>query len=286
VYVIVDSLLPTAAMTFTLDVQVADAPVPANDGPDADGIPQPASPAAIQGTTVGANDDYDPTAAGCGGVALPGADVAYLFVLADGGFATFDVTHAVGFMPTLWLTTDRADPTKCVAAGGSFLKFENTSGAPMPLYLIVDSATAGAVGDFDLEAEVGPASVTFGPCDPATFVNACAAEGQPALVTCDPGKGVLTAVDCDGLCRDNGADSGVCHAFTTPGYVRSSCLCDYTCTAAAVEFQCTNGYYTNCTCGAADPCAWKADGSCNEFCAIEYPGDHFTDPVEDCPPAP
>ncbi len=284
VYVIVDSLLPVADMTFDLTLAIDPVTTPANDGPDAAGIPTLTSGQTTPGTLVGAHNDYDPTVTGCGTRALAGLDVVYKAVVQPGDFAAFDITHVVGFAPALWITTDLADPTKCVAAGGASVTWTNTGVDPVTVYVIVDLESADGYGDFTLATQVAPLGPTNGPCDPNTYVNACVGGGA-ILAQCNSTTSRLAAVDCDAVCQTNGAVSGTCHTYTTPNYLRDSCICQYSCDATTVTDQCAQGSYTNCTCASSDPCTWVGDGSCDQFCSIEYPADHFTDTPADCPPA-
>jgi hypothetical protein len=284
VYVIVDSLLPQDDMTIHMTLAIDPVTAPANDGPVADGIPGIADGEAVPGTLVGANGDYDPTVTGCGAKALVGPDVVYKAVLQAGDFAAFDITKVLGFAPALWLTTDLADPTKCVAAGASSVTWSNDGTEPVTVYVIVDVEKVDGYGDFTLTAQIGPLGPTNGPCDPDTYAASCVAGAPATLAGCDANTSRLVGVDCNARCQDNGATSGVCHVFTTPNYERTSCQCVFACDATVSAAQCTAGSYTNCTCASADPCAWLADGSCDQFCATEYPDDHFTDPPADCPP--
>ncbi len=284
VFVIVDSAMPTDDMSFDLTIDVQPVVAPANDPLDEAVVPALVSGETVTGTLVGADNHQDPTAEGCGAKALMGPDVMYQVTLQPGDFLTVDVTKAVGFTPALWLITgDFTVPANCVAAGAAFVSWTNEGVVPVTVWVVVDVEAVDGYGDFQLKALYGPASPTFGPCDSATFVTVCEAAGDPSLITCDATTKRLVDNDCNALCQANGAASGACHVYTTPGYERTACLCGFECTADEIAFQCTEGYYTNCTCGAADPCQWTADGWCNEFCAIEYPDDHFTDPPEDCP---
>jgi hypothetical protein len=44
--------------------------------------------------------------------------------------------------------------------------------------------------------------------------------------------------------------------------------------------DCQNGVYSACSCSAADPCGWQADGVCDQACADNFPADHFDDTLD------
>ncbi len=76
--------------------------------------------------------------------------------------------------------------------------------------------------------------------------------------------------DCSAGCIDAGYDSGVCSDAT------QGCVCSYDSCDAYV----CGTYYDNCSCAAADPCAWQEDGYCDDYCAIAYPDDYFDDSID------
>jgi hypothetical protein len=274
IYLIVDSFLPGDDTWFDLRVAIESAEVPDNDVTPTQVV---TGQAVLIGRTLGANNDYDPGAQGCGGAALPGADVVYEISLEAGDFLTVTTTRAVGFFPRLWLAADPLDPGTCVAAGTGFLSY--TAAEAGSLILVVDGV-AGA-GLFELDVRLGPVAGCFGPCDPAAFPWACVdgSVGDAGLCLCNEATKVMTEFDCDAYCISQGGVSGTCHTFTAPGFERDSCMCDYDCSKP--NTHCEQSIYTKCTCGASDPCGWKDDGYCNEFCSIEYPGDYFDD-AGDC----
>lgn len=98
------------------------------------------------------------------------------------------------------------------------------------------------------------------------------------LCYCDSNTKLLTSHNCDFSCTDDGALFGVCHTFTTPNYEGDYCMCNYDCSLP--HNHCEDRVYTNCTCSAADPCGLQNDGTCNEFCEIEYPHDFFDDSLD------
>ena len=233
-------------------------------------------------TLLGALNDYDAETWGCTlAGATPGPDIVLFSTFAANEFGLFQVKNLVGKMPNLYLTTDPSgdDLDACLASGRGVVQWQ-AGDAETTVFLVIDESGSQDYARFDLFAQRGPVGDCFGPCDPAAWAWDCVGE-TAALCQCDQTTRTLVPFDCNDYCVGDGALSGTCHAFTTPGYERDSCLCDYDC--ALPNDHCTEGIYTNCSCGAADPCGWKDDGYCNEFCEIEYPGDFFDDSV-DCTP--
>ncbi len=76
--------------------------------------------------------------------------------------------------------------------------------------------------------------------------------------------------DCNALCTGAGYDSGMCVDAI------EGCACNYD---SCDSYVCGT-YYDNCSCAAADPCAWQGDNYCDDFCAIVYPDDHFDDSAD------
>ncbi len=115
-----------------------------------------------------------------------------------------------------------------------------------------------------------------GACTFGTDTLFCLADGT---TVCYCGQeNTWTPFVCAEICTENGMVGDQC------GMVDGSpnCMCDYDCTATdLVATQCENLDYTPCTCGAADPCTWLADGYCDGLCATEFVDDHFTD-TDDC----
>lgn len=95
----------------------------------------------ITGSTVDANNDYDPEYGGCTGWSAGGMDVVYSFCL-DAG-ETFSVTMTTdGFDDSIYLVTDCTDVVgSCVAGDDAYpdgSTFEYTADADNQFYLIVD----------------------------------------------------------------------------------------------------------------------------------------------------
>jgi len=260
---------------FTLDVSLTLPEVPENDRPEGaiDLLPG----FQVAGTLLGAANDADPGDQGCAGQALPGADVFYRLQVPAGAFLTVEVPASLGGVPFLWLSRDPGDPATCVAAGQGFLSY--LAQEAEVLLLAVDSARASVTPGFSLLAVMGPPGACFGPCDPAAATPACDPGDSRWICSCDATRRVWVRNDCEAQCRRYQAVGGACHAFTTPGYQKDGCLCEWTCDAVTTADQCDQLAYTNCTCAASDPCGWVGDQACDEFCAIEYPGG-FEDPVD------
>lgn len=274
VILVVDTPAMDVFGPFTIEISLTTPPVPANDRPE--GAIDVVSGVPVSGTLIGAANDADPGDPGCAGRALPGADVFYRLEVPAGDFLTVEVLSSLGGVPFLWLSEDPGVPGTCVAAGQGFVSW--LASETTVLLLAVDAPAASVTPDFTLLAVMGPADACFGPCDPAA-ASACHPSDPRFLCTCDPDRRVWTRTDCETRCQEGQALGGACHAFTTPGFQRDGCLCDWACDAATTADQCNQMAYTNCTCAASDPCGWVGDQTCDQFCATEYPGG-FEDPVD------
>jgi len=260
---------------FTLHLSLSIPEVPVNDRPEGaidmlSGIP-------VSGTLVGAANDADPGDQGCAGRALPGADVFYRFEVPAGAFLTIEILSSLGGLPFLWLAEDPGVPGSCVAAGQGFVSYL-AQGATV-LILAVDAPEASATPEFQLLAVMGAPEACFGPCDPTAAAIACDPGDGRMACSCDATRRVWTRIDCDARCRGYGAVGGACHVFTTPGFEKTDCHCEWACDSAATADQCGQMVYTNCTCAASDPCGWVGDQACDQFCSIEYAGG-FEDPAD------
>jgi hypothetical protein len=280
-FLVVDSFYMGGDAQFELTVAFAPAEPP--DWDLVDGSVEIALDTPVPLTLLGANNDYDAEGWGCAlAGATPGPDIVLYSTFAANEFGVFQVQDLVGKMPNLYLTTDPggSEPPECLASGRGVVQWQ-AGDAPVQVYLVIDEAGPHDYARFNLLARRGPVADCFGPCDPSSWEWACIGD-TAGLCLCDEATRALAPFDCDDYCVGDGALSGTCHTFTTPGYERDSCMCDYDC--AVPNTQCEDGYYTNCTCGAADPCGWQGDDYCNDFCEIEYPDDFFDD-TADCTPA-
>lgn len=281
-FLVVDSFYMGGDALFELTVAFAPAEPP--DWDIVDGAIEILLDTPMPLTLLGAANDYDAGTWGCTiTAAMPGPDIILYTHFAPGEFGLFRVQDLVGKVPFLYLVTDPGSgaPSQCLASGRGIVQWQAGDEA-VTVFLVIDQAGAHDYANFSLYAQRGPVGDCFGPCDPSTWKWSCVDGTTADLCLCDQDARALVPFDCDGYCQGTGAMSGVCHTFTTPGYERDSCMCDYDC--ALPNDHCDKGYYTNCSCGAADPCGWKDDSYCNEFCEIEYPADFFDDTL-DCTPA-
>jgi hypothetical protein len=268
----VDSYMPLAEMYGQLDLLLTEVVAPQND--TIEGAEWIGESGTVQGSLTGANDDYNPGVEGCTGISLRGPDVTYGIYLGGGDFVS--IKSSSSYSPLRMYLYDDADPMNCVASGNGLLTFEVPDVKIGPnYYLVVDTTDEAAYGPFTLNVVIGKTGLCEGLCDPASFAVSCEEEKGFGLCQCDSATHTLTVLDCNASCQDNGAASGKCHEFTTPGREGIRCMCDYDC--ETVQTQCSDMIYTNCTCAASDPCVWQDDTFCDEYCAYEYPGDYFDD---------
>lgn len=281
-YLIVDSFPPLASPAFTMTVSFDELTRPVNDVA-ANAIPV-SSNGEISGKTWGAANDYNPGALGCSGKELPGPDVVYSISMGEKQFVKVVASASstdYPFNAELYLVTNAADLSTCVAYGAKSLYYAN-QGAAQTYYLIVDSAAADANGPFKLNFTFGTLGDCGGACTASSHTNSCIQVTSPSdtLCTCNGSTSLLNPVDCNQACIDAGALSGVCAFINYSGGV-DNCLCTYDCTTPSA--QCSANRYTNCTCATSDPCGWKGDNQCDAYCAAVYPNDHFDDSA-DCAP--
>lgn len=137
------------------------------------------------------------------------------------------------------------------------------------------SAGDARVGVGDDILPVGDANTCGnGTCEPAETATSCPSDCEVC------GNGSCFApretrdtcpLDC-AVCGD-----GVCSS------TESWATCPAECPAQCPQ-DCTNLIYTACSCSSWDPCGWKGDGYCDSYCADNFPGDHFDDPIDCAPP--
>lgn len=272
---VVDSFLPESFMEFGLSATLADI-APAINDTKATAIAFEYGTTPVSGSTVGANNTYDHGTDGCVGTALPGRDVVYYAMLNPGDFLTVRTDAYAGVNPVLWLTADPESPDSCLDVAQGMVHYRAI--ATTNVYLVIDGLPVDGYGNFDLTVAMGHKSECFGPCDAQNTAWSCVEGTSADLCWCDSTTNTLMPFDCNEYCVGDGALSGTCHSFTAPGHERDSCKCDYDCSTAVDH--CDRGIYTNCSCASADPCGWVENGGCDEFCAIEYPADHFDDTVD------
>ncbi|MBP5590929.1 hypothetical protein J6Y50_03620, partial [bacterium] len=103
------------------------------------------------------------------------------------------------------------------------------------------------------------------------------------LCMCDLSLGILYTANCNSYCVSEGGTAGTCETtYTTSGSVeRNGCICTYDCSdAAKVEELCSDNEPSSCTCGTADVCSWKNNGTCDKMCSDFFPADHFDDSAD------
>ncbi len=284
-YLIVDSFYTSGDSLFELSLAYQAVEAPPYDV--AGGALEMDLEAPMSLSLLGAGNDYNAGDWSCEPtVALPGPDIVLRTEFAPGDFGLFQVKNLVGKMPYLVLVADPDGPSpECLASGRGVVQWL-AGDDPKTVYLVIDESREHDYARFDLHAQRGPnggpLGQCFGPCDPTSWTRTCI--GDPAsLCLCDGTTRALTPFSCNDYCVGEGALSGACYTFTAPKYEGDSCMCNFDCSLP--NDHCTESIYTNCSCGAADPCGWKDNGYCNEFCEVEYPGDFFDDTL-DCTPAP
>ncbi len=280
---VVDSFLSVGSMNFDLTLETVEITAPDNDLAET-AIYINQTDVTLHGRTIGANDDYDPGAEGCSG-AMPGNDVVYRLNFNDGYF--FVATLSADFAATMYLVEDPSDMSTCIESSTSRLMYvaeeepaPDKVGYDNHLYLIIDAASADALGVFTLSVDFEELGICSGPCDSSTHVRACTTDDEPedaVLCLCDGTTGLYNPIDCNEYCTDNGAISGSCIEPEAEG-TQPGCLCIEGCDN--VQAMCSAGTYNNCTCAVDDPCGWQGDGTCDAFCATLFPDASFDDSTD------
>ncbi|MGI6393505.1 MAG: hypothetical protein ACOX2F_02040 [bacterium] len=269
-------LLDTPMMPFNYDfiiqIDISDANIPVND--KIAGAIELSGTGTIEGTTVGAVDDYAPEEGICKGYNLSGPDVVYSIDLKAGEYFHIEIIPTFGASIYL-LKSDDLDT--CISGGGTIQHKTDTDEL---LYLIIDSPLPSRYGNFRVNYKIGTTGPCEGLCDTADH-RECSDETN--LCMCDTETGLLKPTDCNEFCvTGNGALTGGCKSNEKG----NGCVCDFDCSdTAKVAELCEESTISNCTCSAADPCKWVKDGICNVYCADFFPLDHFDDSV-DCAPKP
>jgi hypothetical protein len=265
--VILDTPMLPFEYDFVIQIDIADASVPVNDK-IAGAIPLSGT-GSVNGTTIAAVDDYAPAKGICDKVDLDGLDVVYSIDLKAGEY--FHITVAPTFGAAIY-TVKSTDLDTCVSGGGA-INYETETDEL--LYLIIDSASPSTYGTFVIDHIISTTGPCEGLCDTAEH-RECSDE--TTLCMCDTETGLLKPTDCNQFCIDsNGALSGGCKSNDDG----MGCVCTHDCTdTVKVTELCSDGYITNCTCAASDPCSWVGDTYCNSFCADFFPADHFDDSAD------
>jgi len=260
--VVLDTPMLPFDYDFNIQIDISPATPPAND--------KIAGAIAIKGegtesgTTIAAENDYAPALGICDKADLDGLDVVYSIDLKAGEYMHIEVDST--FAAAIYLVAS-TDLNNCITGGGIFNYSTETD---VLLYLIIDSTAPNAYGMFSIKYKTGTTGPCEGICDTAEH-RACSDETN--LCMCDTATGLLKPTDCNAFCvTENEALTGTCKSNDKG----NGCVCDYNCTdTAKVAEVCSNGYPSNCTCAASDPCGWVGDGNCDVFCADFYPADHF-----------
>ena len=275
--VVVDTVIAPLEYDFTIQLDISDTPaVPAND--KIDGVIALEGRGSIQGYTISAEDDFAPTQGICEGVVLAGKDVVYSMDMAAGDYFHAEITSS--FSAAIYVV--KADEPENCLYGGGLINFETDETTAGLYYLVIDSTDANAYGTFsmtyikeatDKDACKGICSSSYRMCLP----------DKADICFCNESLGILYSSNCDSYCISEGGLSGSCETtYTTSGTVeRNGCICTYDCTnTAKIAELCSSKTPSNCTCGAADVCSWKNNGSCESMCSDFFPSDHFDDSAD------
>ena len=277
--VVVDTVVAPLEYDFTIQLDIGDTPpVPEND--KADGAIPLEGRGNIQGFTISAEDDFAPAEGICNGVTLAGKDVVYSMAMADGDYFHAEITSS--FSASVYVV--KADEPENCLYGGNLINFETNSETAGTYYLVIDSSDANTYGTFsftyikeatDKDSCKGICSSSYRMCLP----------DKTDICMCDSSLGLLYTSNCDTYCRSDevGGLSGSCEtSYTDSGSIeRNGCVCTYDCSdTAKVEALCNEKEPSNCTCGPADACSWKNNGTCDEMCNDFFPLDHFDDSAD------
>ncbi|MBX3396098.1 MAG: hypothetical protein KF841_12100 [Phycisphaerae bacterium] len=174
----------------------------------------------VAGSTVGASNDYNPTAAGCTGFAATGPDVVYSFTAASDALVSVLMDTSPEFDASLYVVTNCADvlgscvagaDDNVVAPGDESLSFVASTGTTY--YIICDGfGTANGTFNLSVSCVSGDGGACCDPdngtCTDQPNLAACDAVGgvfQGALTTCattvcpqpNPTCETAIAIDCD-----------------------------------------------------------------------------------------
>ena len=278
--VVVDSAIAPLEYDFTIQLDISDSlPVPEND--KLDGVIQLEGRGNLQGFTISANDDFAPAAGICNGAALAGRDVVYSMNMAAGDYFHAEITSS--FEASIYVVKSD-DPDTCIYGGG-LINFETDATTAGTYYLVIDSKAENIYGTFSMSyiKEATDMDSCKGICSSSSSYRMCLPD-KTDLCMCNSSLGILYTADCNSYCVSEGGTSGSCETtYKTDGITieRNGCVCTYDCSdSAKVAELCSDREPSNCTCGTADVCSWKNNGSCDKMCSDFFPADHFDDSAD------
>ena len=275
--VVVDTVIAPIEYDFTIQLDISDTPaVPAND--NIDGVTALEGRGNLQGLTISANNDFAPTQGTCSSAALPGRDVVYSMNMAAGDYFHAEITAS--FAASIYVVKE--DDLDTCLYGGGLINFETDETTAGLYYLVIDSKNDNIYGTFTISyiKEQTDKDQCKGIC--SSSYRMCLPD-KADICFCNESLGILYSSNCDSYCISEGGISGSCETtYTTSGTVeRNGCICTYDCTnTAKIAELCSSKTPSNCTCGAADVCSWKNNGSCESMCSDFFPSDHFDDSAD------
>ena len=275
--VVVDTVIAPLEYDFTIQLEISDTPaVPAND--KLEGVIALEGRGSLQGQTVSAEDDFAPAQGICNGATLTGNDVVYSMDMAAGDYFHVEIESSFGAA----IYVIKADEPENCLYGGGIINFETDETTAGLYYLVIDSTDSNAYGTFSMVyiKEQTDRDQCKGIC--TSSYRMCLPD-KSDICFCDQSLGILYSANCDSYCISEGGTAGSCETtYTASGSVeRNGCICTYDCTnTAKVAELCSDREPSNCTCGAADVCSWRNNGSCDSMCSDFFPGDHFDDSAD------
>jgi hypothetical protein len=160
VLVIVDGFAPDDAGEFTITADITDPPPTLTPGDQCESAPTLTAGTLIHGSIAGLSNNYG-TGTGCAGTG--GIDGAYAIEIPIGQRLTATVTPTTQWNPSLNLVAGPASaceamPRTCLSSrdvsqlGAEKLTYTNVTGAPLSVFVIVDTSMTNTTGAFDLLA--------------------------------------------------------------------------------------------------------------------------------------
>ncbi len=277
--IVVDTTVAPLEYDFTIQLDIGDTPpVPEND--KVAGAIALEGRGSLQGFTISAENDYAPAQGICENGQFDGKDVVYSMNMAAGDYFHAEISASFG---ALIYVVKADEPENCVYGGG-LINFETDSATAGTYYLVIDAPDASVYGTFSMSyiKEATDKDSCKGIC--SSSYRVCLPD-KTDLCMCDSSLGLLYTANCDTYCRSDevGGLGGSCEtSYTDSGSIeRNGCVCTYDCSnTEKVEELCSGHEPSNCTCGPADACSWKNNGSCDKMCSDFFPLDHFDDSAD------